>query len=91
MKIIVNIRWLMSVVLVRLVKVLVVGVDPGAALDVLPVPLKVLVLLGSELVDLKMAISLGGRLSDPHFQSTNRWFPDCVSTASCLPYPITLP
>ena len=58
----------MSVVLVRLVKVLVVGVDPGAALDVLPVPLKVLVLLGAELVDLKMVIiSLGGRLSDPNF------------------------
>ena len=56
-----------SVVLVRLVEVLVVGVDPGAALDVLPVPLKVLVLLGTELVDLKMVISLGGRLSDPYF------------------------
>ena len=56
-----------SVVLVRLVKVLVVGVDPGAALDVLPVPLKVLVLLGAELVDLKMAIRLDGGLSDPNF------------------------
>ena len=53
-----NISWLISVVLVRLVEVLVVGVDPGAALDVLPVPLQVLVLLGAELVDLKMVISL---------------------------------
>ena len=57
-----------SVVLVRLVEVLVVGVDPGAALDVLPVPLQVLVLLGSELVDLEMVIIiLGDRLSDPNF------------------------
>ena len=62
-----NISWLISVVLVRLVEVLVVGVDPGAALDVLPVPLQVLVLLGSELVDLKMVIRLGIRLSDPNF------------------------
>ena len=59
-----NISWLISVVLVRLVEVLVVGVDPGAALDVLPVPLKVLVLLGAELVDLKME-NFGVRLSDP--------------------------
>ena len=44
-----------SVVLVRLVKVLVVAPQlPGAALDVLPVPLEVLVLLGPQLVNLEM-------------------------------------